>query len=151
MCSFLNQFLPQNEQASLCVYIVLVCFPLQVLFHCCNALAVGPLFAVVQVDEGDSVPTGGPFAGPGQPPLAMSQGPNSASQLHPAATLAASAAMPLGINGWSGGQVPGLFGVTEGAVAADAPVAGQVGGDQGSGTQAGASVEREYTANGKRK
>lgn len=118
-------------------------------FHCCNAHAVGPLFAVVQVDEGESVPTGGPFGAPGQPPLAMSRGPDSTRQLHPAATLAASAAMPLGMNGWTGSQVPGLFGVTEGAIPADAPVAGQVGLEQGSGAQAGASVEREYTANGK--
>lgn len=47
--------------------------------------------------------------------------------------------------------MPGLFGVTERAVSADAPVAGQVGVEQGRGAQAGASVEREYTANGKRK
>lgn len=122
----------------------------QVFFQCCYAHAVSTLFAVVQVDEGESVPIGGAFAAPGQPPLAMCQASDSTSQLHPAGTLAASATLPLGINGWSGGQVPG-FGVTEGPVPGDAPVTGQVGLEQGSGAQAGASVEREYTANGKRK
>ena len=95
--------------------------------------------------------TGGPFAPPGQSNDAMSQGPDPASHLHPATTSAASAAMPLGLEGWSGVQMPVSFAVSHGAASGSKPVAGQSRLEQGSGAQAGAAVEREYTINGKRK
>ena len=70
----------------------------------------------------------------------------SDSQLHPPAT-----SMPLGLEGWSGGQMPSMFGVPDGAASGSAPAAGQPSPEQGRGVQAGAAVEREYTVNGKRK
>lgn len=117
---------------------------------------------MVQVGEGEAMPTGGPFVPSRQPHHAMSQGPASTSQLHPAATLAASTAMPSGLDGWSGDQVPGMFGSSEGAASGNAPAAGQPQLEERSrvrvmvthdisSQQAGASVEREYTVNGKRK
>lgn len=119
---------------------------------------------MVQVEEGEAMPTGGggPFVPSGQPHHAMSLGPDSTSHLHSAATLAASAAMPSGLDGWSGAQVPGMFGSSGGAASGNAPAAGQphleqrshvllMGTHDISSRQAGAAVEREYTVNGKRK
>ena len=108
------------------------------------------------------MPSGGAFLPPGQPHHAMSQGPDSTSQLHPGAASAAPEAMPSGLDGWGGGQVPGMFGSSEGAASGNAPAAGQSHLEQPSrvpvmvthdvsSPQAGASVEREYTVNGKRK
>ena len=105
------------------------------------ALLLQPM--LVQVGgEGQAVPTGGPFAPPGQPNEPMA----SDSQLHPPAT-----SVPLGLEGWSGGQTPSMFGVPDGAASGSAPAAGQPSPEQGRGVQAGAAVEREYTVNGKRK
>ena len=86
----------------------------------------------------------------------------STTQLHVATSLAASAAMPLGLDGWGGGQVPGMLGSSVRAASGNAPAAAQPQLEQRSGPrvmvthdvssqQAGVSVEREYTVNGKRK
>lgn len=101
---------------------------------------------LVQVGEGGGqpVPTGGPFAAPGQPNDPISS--DTVSQLHPPAS-----SMPLGLEGWGGGQMPVMFGVSDGAASGSTPAAGQPSPEQGSGTPAGAVTEREYTVNGKRK
>ena len=108
------------------------------------------------------MPTGAVLVPPGQP-HAVTQGPDSTSQLYPATSPAASAAMPSGLDGWDGGQAPGMIGNLEGAASGNAPATGQphleqrshvrlmVTQDHVSSRQAGASVEREYTVNGKRK
>ena len=111
--------------------------------------------------EGEPIPTGGPFVPP-EPQPAMSQGALSTTQLHAGTTLAACAAMPLGLDGWGGGQVQGTFGSSVGAASGNAPAAAQPHLEQHSdprlvvthdvsSQQVGASVEREYTVNGKRK
>ncbi|KAL3145375.1 hypothetical protein ABBQ38_001625 [Trebouxia sp. C0009 RCD-2024] len=101
-----------------------------------------PLLVRVGEGEGQPVCTGGPFAAPGLRNDPM----GSDSQLHPPAT-----SMPLGLEGWSGGQMPSMFGVPDGAASGSAPAAGQPSPEQGRGVQAGVAAEREYTVNGKRK
>lgn len=108
-----------------------------------------PFFS--QVGEGELTPAGVPFAPPGQPNDATTQGLEPANQLNAVATSAASAAMPLGLDGWSGGQMPLMFGAADSGNAGSAPAAEQANIEQDNSAQAQQAVVREYTANGKRK
>ncbi len=58
--------------------------------------------------------------------------------------------MPLGLEGWVGGQMPGVFGVAEGA-AGGGPLGEQPAGEQGDAAQAQTAGARQLTVNGKRK
>ena len=85
----------------------------------------------------------------------MAQGLDSATQLSSAqvapATTPGSAgepAVPLGMEGWAGAHMPGVFGVTD--TAAGSGTLGEQPAVQGD-AQASTSVAREYTINGKRK
>ena len=102
-------------------------------------------------------PASVPFAAPGQSGDALSQGLDSATELNPgqlssaaAAGSTGDAAMPLGLEGWVGGHMPGVFGVAEGT-SGTAPLGEQPAGEQGDGAQADFPAAREYTINGKRK
>ena len=101
--------------------------------------------------EGEPTPAGVTYAPPGQPSDCPTQSLEPGNQLSAAATSAASAAMPLGLEGWSGGQMPLMFGAADSVNAGNAPAAEQASVEHDNQAQAQQAVVREYTANGKRK
>ena len=59
--------------------------------------------------------------------------------------------MPLGLEDWTGAQMPAMFGATEGGAPVSNPATEQAGSEQANGIQAQEPTAREYTVNGKRK
>ncbi|KAL0053903.1 hypothetical protein WJX82_000883 [Trebouxia sp. C0006] len=117
-----------------------------------------PLLVRVDESEAGQQPANLPFPAAEHPADVISQGIDSATQLsttpYPSGTTPGSAegvAVPLGMEGWGEGHMPGVYGVAEGA-AGNGNIGQQpAAAEPADGAQTDTPVTREYTINGKRK